>query len=273
MVAAVPSDPSTMKPALPPLIAQPPDSTPDSGPCRRPGLLGFVIGLCLGLVLFGLSMALLRSDRTPAGLACLLLFVLALAGALFCLKRRLRLKGEAPRSHAVLTDHLGFRIDFSCHDVAMSAFLDPDTLPAGGPVRLLCFLENQASRSRIVHLQIGPAPLLGLTAPHQVALMLSAGQAAVYALPLVCLPASTEGNHNLPIALSISKPTGDGLLLPGVKARLHNLWTVHYATPYSVEGTVSDLMQSQTSEATYLSLASISEPAPRLEALEALLGR
>jgi len=271
MAVAGPSENHAMKHNATLLIAQPADTTPDSGPCQRPGLLGFAGGIALGLVLFGLSMALLRSDHTPAGLACLLLFVLALGGALFCLFRRLRLKEEALRSHAVLTDHLGFRIDFNCHDVAMSAFLDPDTLPAGSPVRLLCFLENQASRSRIAHLQVGPAPLLGLDAPHHVDLALSAGQATVYALPLASLPECPIGDHDLPIALRITKPTGDGLLLPGAKVRLHNLWTVHYATPYTVQGQAQNPASSEETQPVYLSLASVSAPAPQLQALETLL--
>jgi hypothetical protein len=262
-----------MKTDTAPLIAQPADPTPDSGPSHRPGLLGFLTALFLGLMLLGLGMGLFHAGRPPWAIACLSLFGLFLLRALFCLYRRVRLKGTAPRSHAVLTDHLGFRIDYTCHDVALSAFLEPDTLAPGENTRLLCFLENQASRSRIVYLQVGPAPMLGLKTAHQVALALSAGQATVYALPLVCAPENPHGNHDLPIALRITKPTGDGLLLPGVKARLHNLWTVHYATPYTIQGPASDAAQRPVAEPAYCSLASISEPTPRLEALEAILAR
>jgi len=260
-----------MKAVAAPLVAQPMDTTPESGPHRRPGLFGFILGLTLGLVTLGLSMALLRTQRTTEGLCCLGLFTLALIMAVTCLLRRLRLKGEAPRSHALLTDHLGFRIDFTCHDVAMTAFLDPDTLGAGQEAHLLCFLENQSSRQRVAHLEVGPAPLLGIDASHRIDLALSPGQATVYALPLVSLPETPVGDHDLPIALRITKPSGDGFLLRGAKARLHNLWTVHYATPYSISAKAVNTPQGQSRHPVFLSLASVSNEQPNLESLESLL--
>lgn len=201
-----------------------------------------------------------------------------LLGVLFA-----RIQGQAklPHSHCVLTDHLGFRVDFTCRGVVMAVFFDPDEMTPGSMVRLLCFVENQTSRQRVADFVIGPHAGLGLCEAHRVSLYLAAGQAAVYVLPLLLSSDMEATEHDLPVSLTIRRPSGRGLLLPGVRRRLHNLHHVHFAAPFKVQlgvpgGAVHAAnaganAASLISNPAFLSLASLEDKAPDFSKLEALL--
>lgn len=274
-----------------PLKAVPEDRTPDAGPVRRGGPLAWGVALSVSILTFGLGLALLREGLVAWAAANLALFGFIAAKAVWSLFDRMRCQRELPRSHAVLTDHLGFRIDFTCHDVAMTAFLDPDAAAAGQAATLLCFFENGASRQRVAILDIGPHPKLGLKEMRRVRLHLAAGQAALYAMPLRLAADLAAGEHDLPVTLRIERPTGTGVLLPGVRRHVHNLWTVHFAAPFTVQarggdslgeekpdaGTVDGALGSRAvadgiEEPVYESLASVSDKAPDLGVLQRLSG-
>ena len=259
----------------------PADITADAGPRHRGGPLAFAVVLSASLVALGLGLALWRDGLAWPAAVCLAAFGLIAVRVGWGLRERLRHHETLPRTHAVLTDHLGFRLDFTCRDVAMTAFFSPDAVTAGGETRLLCFLENYASRQRVAEFLVGPHPQLGLTEAQPLRLHLAAGQAAVYVWPLRVAATLPPGEHDLPITLRIRRPAGTGVLLPGARRHLHNLWTVHFAAPLTVarpaaggEGTAPRGAEASAAVAAplYLSLASVSEPKPRLEALGAQLG-
>lgn len=262
--------------AAPVLRALPADPTPDAGPACRGGPLAWAVALCAAALALGLGAALWRAGLKEGAAACLVAFGLVAARAGWILAVRLRCHQSLPRSHAVLADHLGFRIDFTCRDVVMTAFLDPDRLAAGDSARLLCFMENLASRQRVAVFDIGPHPRLGLTDVRRVRLHLAAGQAAVYALPLRVAADFAPGEHDLPVTMRIERPSGDGLLLPGARRHLHNLWTVHFAAPFTVDdpvagGVVPPGNELASGSPVYLSLGSVSDRVPDLGPLERLL--
>lgn len=256
--------------------ALPADPTPDSGPLHRGGPLAFVTAISCALLTLGLVLALFKDGLTSTAFVCMGLFILGLLLVVWRFVTLLKHQGQLPRSHSVLADHLGFRIDFTCHDVAMAAFLYPDELSAGSDAKLLCFVENYSSRQRIADFIIGPHPKLGLQEARKLCLHLAAGQAAVHLLPLKIASDMAPGTHDLPISLRIRKPTGTGNLLPGAKRHLHNLWSVHYATPFKIlekdASTPAAAANAQALNAQYLSLGSVSEQAPRFEELQSFLG-
>jgi hypothetical protein len=234
--------------------------------------------LSLGLLSLALAAALFGEDRSLLAGLCLAVFVVLVARVAWVLTDLLRHRASLPRSHSVLTDQLGFRIDFTCRDVAMSSFLFPDTLAAGARTRLLCFVENYSSRQRVAEFRIGPHPQLGLPQACRLSLHLAAGQAAVCVLPLEADPALPPGAHDLPIELTVRLLTGKGSLLPGTRRHLHNLHTVHFATPFTVgeksgsaELHTTDTANTAPEGIRCLSLGSMAEKEPRLEALQSLL--
>ena len=104
-----------------------------------------------------------------------------------------------------------------------------------------------------------------------VRLHLAAGQAAVYALPLRLSKEMPAGEHDLPVTLKVECPQGTGLRLPGSR-RHHDLWTVHFAVPISVDDAARpEATVSPEATASYLSLASVSRKTPDPAALETLL--
>jgi len=195
--------------------------------------------------------------------------------AVWCLAERFRHRCALPTSHAVLTDALGFRIHSTCRDIAATVFLEPDRLAAGSSSRLFCFLENYSSRQRIAHLRIGPHHELGLPQPHVIALRLAAGQAAVYVLPLAAASTLPPGEHDIPVTLKVHKPTGTGVRLPGTRRHLYDLWTIHFAAPFTITetsaGPVSASEPSPPEAARFLTLASVSEKESHFDALEAMV--
>lgn len=272
-----------------PLKAVPEDRTLDAGPVWRGGPIAWGVALSVSILTFGLGLALLREGLVTWAVANLVLFGFIAAKAVWSLFDRMRCQRELPRSHAVLTDHLGFRIDFTCHDVAMTAFLNPDAVTAGEAAKLLCFFENGASRQRVAVLDIGPHSKLGLEEPCRVRLHLAAGQAALYAMPLRLAADIAAGEHDLPVTLRIEKPTGTGVLLPGVRRYVHNLWTVHFAAPFTVHARTGDSLGEEKSdvgtvdgalgsravadgieEPVFASLASVSDEEPDLGPLQRL---
>jgi len=262
-----------MKPPVP-LVAEPVDPTADVGPRHRGGPLALFVALFCVFSAAGAGLLLWRDGYRHEAFLGALFFGAAALWACWCLIEHFRHHALLPRSHALLTGALAFDIRSTCHDVAATVFLDPDSLVTGAPAQLLCFVENHASRRRTARFRIGPHPGLGLHQEHDVALQLAAGQAAVYALPLVIAPALPAGEHDLPITLHVDKPTGTGVRLPGARRHLYDLWTVHFAVPFTLTPATGGLpvpAAFSRGEARFLSLASVSESKPRLAVLQALV--
>lgn len=256
------------------LTAEPADPTPDQGPRHRSGTLELFVAIFCAFSAAGGGLVLWREGlRLWAGLAALL-FVGAAVWVIWGLVGRFRPHRPAQRSHAVLTDVLGFDIICTCRDVAATVFFEPDSLAPGSATSVLFFVENYASRQRIVRFRFGPHAALGLDEARTVGLRLAAGQAAVYVLPLAIASSAAPGEHDLPVTLRVESPTGAGLRLPVGRHHLHDLRTVHFAAPFTL-GIVSasPAPAAVSKNPRYLSLASISEPAPRLEPLASVLGR
>jgi hypothetical protein len=258
-----------------PLVAEPTDRTPDLGSRHRGGLFALFVAVFCGISAAGAVLLFWREgDRMMAMLVALLLGGPSL-WAWSCLVERWRARSTLPRSHAVLTGALGFDIRCTCRDVAATIFLYPDELVPRETARLLCFVENFASRRRIAHLRIGPHVGLGLSEARFVSLELAAGQAAVYALPLTAAVSLKPGEHDLPVTLKVDQPTGTGARLPGTPRHLYDLWTLHFATPFTLTAVPPPVppgsAASNLSRPCFLTLASANEPEPQLHALEALL--
>lgn len=258
-----------MSATIPRLETVPPDPTPDAGPRHRGGPFAYFVALLFGITALGGGLVLAESGRTSWAFACFALCGVIALRAGGCVLEHVRHRERLPRLHAVLTDVLAFRIHCTCRDVAATAFFDPDDIAAGSATRLLCFLENYASRQRVVHLRIGPHPALGLDEVHAVDLRLAAGQAAVYVLPLVVSRSLPSGEHDLPVTLAVTKPGGTGARLPGARRHLYDLWTVHFAAPFTVAAASAPTLALNEAP-RFLSLASVSEKEPRLDALQFL---
>ena len=259
-----------MSATAPRLETVPPDPTPDAGPRHRGGPFAYFVALLFGLTALGGGLVLAQAGRIGWAVACLAVCGAIAVRAGACVAEHFRHRAALPRLHAVLADVLAFRIHCTCRDVAATAFFDPDTVAAGSAARLLCFLENYASRQRIVHLRIGPHPALGLTEPHTVELRLAPGQAAVYVLPLVVSRSLAAGEHDLPVTITTHKPDGTGARLPGARRHLYDLWTVHLAAPFTVATDASAPALALNEPPRFLSLASVSDKEPRLDALQFL---
>lgn len=254
-----------------PLVAQPEDATPDCGPRHRGGPFALFVTAFCAFSAAGAALLLWREgERVWAVTAATLLGATAL-WACGCLIERWRSRDPLPRSHSVLAHTLAFDIRCTCRDVAATMFFDRDRLAPGSATQLLCFVENYASRHRLARLQIGPHAGLGLNAAHAVTLSLAAGETAVYALPLTTAPTLAEGEHDLPITLTVEKPSGTGARLPGTPRHLYDLWKVHVAAPFTVARDAPAPRAGATRTPHYVSLASVSETEPRLAALAALV--
>ena len=254
------------------LTAEPADLTPDQGPRHRGGPLALFVAIFCSFSAAGGGLILWREGlRLWAGLAALL-FVAAAVWAIWGLVGRFRHHRPAQRSHAMLTNVLGFDIICTCRDVAATVFFEPDSLAPGSAASVLFFVENYASRQRIVQFRFGPHAALGLDEARTISLHLAAGQAAVYVLPLTVASAAAPGEHDLPVTLRVESPTGAGLRLPVGRHHLHDLRTVHFAAPFTLATvSASPAPPAVPEKPRYHSLASISEPAPRLAALHALV--
>lgn len=251
----------------------PPDSTPDVGPRHRGGPLTSFVALTCGLAAVGAGLIFYRQGAWLEVAASVLLLGAPAGWAAWCLLERFRHRAPLPRSHAVLAGAMGFEIHCTCRDVAATVFFEPDRLTAGSSTRLLCFLENYASRRRIARLCIGPHRQLGLAQPLHVSLALAAGEAAVYALPLTIDASLAPGEHDLPVTLKVRMPSGAGQRLPGARTHLYNLWTVRFATPFTITPATAGMaaLPARASEASFVTLASVNEAGPRFAALEELL--
>ena len=260
----------------PPVVItpEPPDASSDLGPYHRGGPFALFIAIFCAFSFAATVMLFWRENlRLWAGLGALLFGGAALWAA-WCIIERFRHHAALPRSHAVLTGALAFDIHTTCRDVAATVFFDPDCVRPGAMAQLYCFVENYASRWRRARFLIGPHPGLGLNEEHCVYLELAAGQAAVYALPLGVVATLGVGEHDLPVTLQVDKPNGTGARLPGSRRHLYDLWTVHFAVPFTVDASLVDKPAPAGVTAGIgrcLSLASVSEPAPRLAALHALV--
>jgi hypothetical protein len=255
------------------LTAEPADPTSDFGPRYRSGPISLFVAIFCAFSTAGGGLVLWREDlRLWAGLAALLLGA-AVAWIFWSLVGRFRRHAAPHRSHAVLTDVLGFDIICTCSDVAATVFFEPDSLAPGAATRALFFVENYASRQRIARFRFGPHAALGLSEARTVDLNLTAGQAALYVFPLAVAAGAPEGEHDLPVTLRVERPTGAGLRLPVGRHHLHDLRTVHFAAPFTLGiASESPAPAAASEKPRYLSLASISEPAPRLELLTGVLG-
>lgn len=254
-------------PAL--LTAQPRDATADSGPRHRGGPFTIFLAVFSAFTAAGLGRVLWLENFHALSVACAVVLGLAALWAAWCIFEAIRHHGQPARGHAVLTDALGFDVICACHDVAATAFFEPDRLRAGSPARLFVFLENLASRQRIVRLQIGPHPHLGLARATDAALHLAAGQAAVYSFPLLLDSNIPAGEHDLPLVFHVERPTGDGARLAG-RRHLHNLWTLRFAAPFTITNDAPPA-PPPIAAPRFDSLASISEPSPRLRVLKELV--
>ncbi len=262
-------------PAQSPLVAEPAATTPDAGPQHFAGPLTWFVFISCTLAAFGAALLFYQQDGVVWPLAALIGFVcIAIFAAVRLLVRR-RCHETLPASRDVLTGALGFELHYTCRDVAATVFLHPDHVTPGHPTQVLCFVENYASRQRIACFRIGPHPELGLPAAHSVALHLAAGQAAVYILPLEVNRTLSPGAHDLPVTLCVQNPAGDGFRLPGTSRRLHDLWSVRFAAPFTLpqHGAEPDTVTPSLGAARYLSLAAVDSPTLHLEALESVLTR
>lgn len=261
-----------MKP-LNPLTAEPADPTPDSGPRHRSGLIALFIVIFCAFSAAGGGLVLWREGQRLWACLAALLFGAAAAWIFWSLVGRFRHHAAPHRSHAVLTDVLGFDITGTCRDVAATVFFEQDSLAPGATTRVLFFIENYASRQRIARFRFGPHAALGLSEARTADLNLAAGQAALYVFPLAVVADAAAGEHDLPVTLRVESPTGAGLRLPVGRHHLHDLRTVHFAAPFTLGiASASSAPAAASEKPRYLSLASISEPAPRLELLAGMLG-
>ncbi len=246
----------------------PADRTPDTGSVHRGGPLTWFIACVFGFATIGSALVLTQEHRTAPALLCFAVFGAISLYATGCLIEHLRHRTPLPRSHSVLSSVLGFEIHCTTHDVASTVFFLPDETKPGDPTHLLCFVENYASRHRIADFRIGPHRHLGLTESKTVSLKLAPGQTAVYRLPLVVSPGITPGEHDLPVVLRVRMPGGSGVLLPGARRHLYDIWTSRFAAPFTVSENPSPAATPATpGTPEFLSLASVSDPAPRLESL------
>lgn len=258
-------------PMTPPLLhATPPDPTPDAGPVLRSGPLIMLAALMATLTAFFATGLCLQYGRHALIAPSLALFGLPALWWWWCSLQALRSRAVLPRSHRVLAGALGFDLICTCRGVAPTLFFHPDKGPAGTDLRLLVFLENYASRQRIVEVRAGPHPGLGLAGVHVVRLHLAAGQAAVYQWPLRSGPSMAAGAHDLPVVLRVRRPNGMGQWLPGARRHLYNIWHTRLAVPFTVEPS-GQPAAAPLPDPVYLSLASVSENEPRLDALSQLV--
>ncbi|MDR0352003.1 MAG: hypothetical protein LBI02_01155 [Opitutaceae bacterium] len=255
------------------LQTETPDSTPDSGPTRHGGMkVAFysIVALLAGVT----SAALLpRHVALYAWIPAIVFLGLAAWGLWNVFSAWRATRHDAPRSHSVLAGELGFDLLCTCRNVVAAAFFLPDSTRRGGTMRLLVFLENYASRHRIVNLRLGHLPGIGRPEATITRLRLAAGQAAVYCLPVRVRPDITPGNHRLSVRLWINCPTGAGQRLPGSRLHMFDVHVIRIAAPFDV---AEDAMPDAEAggalpEPCYISLASVSDAEPRMGKLREIV--
>lgn len=268
---------STMTSPLTPLRALPADSTPDAGPRRRCDLL-VVIFSFLGTLASIAGFVILHKGASLSPLCSLAWIPSGIIGLLslwgwWCVIQGLRdtTKGKLPQAHCLLVGHLGFDLVCTSRGVAVTAFICPDSLAPGAASRLLIFFENYSSRQRIVHTRISHHPGLGLADRQYPKFHLAAGQSAVYVMPFRATADIKPGYHRLPVRIHVTRPNGRGLRLPGSRRHLYDIHRVRYAAPFLIEGQPVPVDTTPLPPPKFISLASVSDPEPRFEALEKLI--
>ncbi|AHF91946.1 hypothetical protein OPIT5_18700 [Opitutaceae bacterium TAV5] len=261
-------------PAL--LRPEPVHAVPDTGPYHRGGWP--VAFLSLLATLMAIAGASLVGRHHPAfAWIPVLVFGLPAFRGWWCVWKAWRDRSPLPRSHSVLAGTLGFDLKCTGCGVAATAFFLHDKVPAGGVTRLLIFFENYTSRQRLVQVRILRHPGLGLAEKTKLRLHLSAGQAAVYELPLQVAPDLASGHHLLPVIIQVSRPNGRGARLPGSRRLLGNLRRFRYAAPFEVTPLpatperVAGAASGPLPPPAFLTLASVDEPYPRLEVLQKII--
>lgn len=259
--------------------ALPLDETADLGPRHRGGAGTLTISI-LGLVVAGLiSIAMFTNPAGSAGFwagaAFATVFGLLSAWGLWCAVEAARGRGALPECRYLLRDELQFIIPRPAYDVSFTAFFRPDKVGAGGATCLLVFLENHASRQRLVTLHL-PANLgFGLRQSRQIRLALAPGQAAAYRLPLrIDFEHSPIGEVDLRIRVTVKMVTGPGLLLPappgkkGLRTPAVSLSSRLHLRPFLVVATGGDSSAGgHLAAESYLSLSGLGQAGPRFDLL------
>ncbi len=253
------------------IYPEPVHEIPDIGPIHRGGGPVIAASLLGTLGAVALCSLLARSHPVLAWLPAVFLGAPSLWGW-WCTWQVWADKSVLPRSHSLLAGALGFDIPCASKRVAVTAFFFPDRVRAGKETRLLIFLENYASRQRIVHVRILCPPALGLgEETKELHLHLAAGQAAVYELPVRPCPGAEE-IHRVPVVIQASAPNGHGLRLPGARRSLYDIRRFRYAVPLTVEGgrtgrEGNDAGAKEIPSPAYRTLASVDETDPKLTVL------
>ncbi|MDR0901929.1 MAG: hypothetical protein LBM92_04065 [Opitutaceae bacterium] len=264
------------------LQTETPDATPDSGPVRRGGLrvafysiLALFLGVASAAALFARpsDAQLARQISVYAWIPAIVFLGLAARGFWCMISAWRGTRRDAPYSHSVLAGELGFDLLCTCRDVVAAAFFLPDSTRRGGVMRMLVFLENYSSRHRVVNLRLGHLAGIGRPEATITRLRLAAGQAAVYCLPVRALPGITPGNHHLSVRLWMECPSGAGQRLPGSRRHMFDARKIRIAAPFDVaeDAAPSSEADAPLPAARYISLASVSEPTPRMSKLHAIV--
>lgn len=250
------------------------DATADAGPMRRGTLKVFLFTVLGSIVALAVIIAggLVHEKVAPAvwGLGGVAL-ALSLWGW-WIIYSGWRGHVKVPKSHGVLGGELGFDVLFTCRGVAATVFFVKDRVKAGEQLNLMIFLENYMSRQRVVRARIGALAGVGRPEREMLQLHLAAGQAAVYVLPMRAAGAIEEGMHRVTVTMHVEAPNGVGQRLQGTRVRIFDIPTCRFAAPFKVDGK-SEAAAVELPKGRYLMLGSVSEKAPRLEGLEALVGR
>jgi hypothetical protein len=255
------------------LQTETPDTTPDSGPTCRGGIRTAFYSIAALLAGVASAALLTRHVSACAWIPAIVFIGLAARGFWGVFSAWRATRPDAPYSHSVLAGELGFDLLCTCRDVVAAAFFLPDSAPRGGTMRLLVFLENYASRHRIVNLRLGHLPGLGRPEATITRLHLAAGQAAVYCLPLRVRPDIAPGNHHLSVRLWMHSPAGVGQRLPGSRRHMFDTRMTRMAAPFDIAGQAAPSAETGAAlpAPRYISLASVSEPPPRMSKLLALV--
>ncbi|EIQ01888.1 hypothetical protein OpiT1DRAFT_00464 [Opitutaceae bacterium TAV1] len=258
------------------LRPEPVHAVPDTGPYHRGGWLVALLSLLVTLVAVATASLVWRHHSAFVWIPVLVFGLPAFRGW-WCVWKAWRDRSPLPRSHSVLAGTLGFDLSCTSCGVAATTFFLHDKVPVGGVTRLMVFFENYASRQRLVQVRILRHPGLGLAEKTKLRLHLSAGQAAVYELPLRAAPDLAPGHHLLPVVIQVNRPNGRGVRLPGARRHLGNLRRFRYAAPFEVTPLpatpehAADTISSPLPSPAFLTLASVDEPYPRLEVLQKII--
>ena len=260
--------------------ALPPDPACDTGPRHRGDTLVWFFTIVLAIAAIALTALALRmaTNGAPTMLYVFWIPLVALgapaAYGAWCIYTTIRDRNpNAPPSHNILAGELGFDLLATCRGVAATAFFMPDSVVHGGATRLYLFLENTMSRQRVVTARFGHLPGIGRPQATLENLHLSAGQAAVYVLPVQVGLDIPGGFHRLSVTLRVDQPEGVGQRLQGSRTRIPYLNILRFAAPFEVaQGRPETPTQHPPLPAPrYISLASVTEKDPDLEKLYELL--